>query len=71
MASAPEPSPGHIYRAFCFGEAPWLRGLWSSYNEPFEEKMARLTAKLEAQFAESARLEAAIRGNLRTLEDQG
>ena len=40
-------------------------------DEPFEEKMARLTAKLEAQFAESARLEAAIRGNLRTLEDQG
>lgn len=35
--------------------------------EPFGEKMARLTAELEGQFAESARLEAAIRGNLRGL----
>lgn len=36
-------------------------------GEPFEEKMARLTATLEQQFAESARLEAAIRANLRRL----
>ncbi len=36
-------------------------------GEPFAEKMARLTAALEAQFAESARLEAAIRDNLRRL----
>lgn len=36
-------------------------------GEPFEEKMARLTATLEQQFAESARLEAAIRANLRGL----
>ncbi|MEM2125997.1 MAG: class I SAM-dependent DNA methyltransferase [Candidatus Methanosuratincola sp.] len=36
-------------------------------GEPFEEKMARLTAKLEEQFQESARLEAAIRRNLREL----
>lgn len=36
-------------------------------GEPFEEKMARLTATLEQQFAESARLEAAIRTNLRGL----
>ena len=35
--------------------------------EPFGEKMARLTAELEGQFAESARLEEAIRGNLRGL----
>jgi type I restriction enzyme M protein len=33
-------------------------------GEPFEEKLARLTAKLEAQFAESALLETAIRANL-------
>lgn len=33
-------------------------------GEPFEEKMARLTATLSEQFAESARLEAAIRRNL-------
>ena len=36
-------------------------------DEPFEEKMARLTEKLEEQFAESARLEDAIRHNLRGL----
>lgn len=34
-------------------------------GEPFEEKMARLTAELAEQFAESARLEAIIRENLR------
>lgn len=33
-------------------------------SEPFEEKMARLTATLGQQFAESARLEAEIRKNL-------
>ena len=33
-------------------------------GEPFEEKMQRLTAKLEEQFQESARLEAEIRANL-------
>ena len=33
-------------------------------GEPFEDKMARLTATLSAQFQESARLEAAIRQNL-------
>jgi type I restriction enzyme M protein len=32
--------------------------------EPFAEKMARLTKELDAQFAESARLEAEIRKNL-------
>ena len=36
-------------------------------DEPFEEKMQRLTAKLEEQFKESARLEKAIRENLRGL----
>jgi type I restriction enzyme M protein len=36
-------------------------------GEPFEEKMPRLVAELEAQFAESARLEEAIRANLRGL----
>ncbi|UBF24182.1 N-6 DNA methylase [Kovacikia minuta CCNUW1] len=36
-------------------------------DEPFEEKMQRLTAKLEEQFAESAKLEAAIKENLRRL----
>jgi type I restriction enzyme M protein len=35
--------------------------------EPFPEKMERLTLKLEEQFAEGARLEAAIRENLRNL----
>lgn len=36
-------------------------------GEPFAEKMARLTAKLEEQFAESARLEKSIRTNLKGL----
>ncbi len=34
-------------------------------GEPFEQKMPRLVAELTAQFAESAKLEAAIRANLR------
>jgi type I restriction enzyme M protein len=33
-------------------------------GEPFEDKMARLTAALREQFAESDRLEAAIKDNL-------
>lgn len=37
-------------------------------GEPFGEKLARLTATLEEQFAESARLEVEIRGKLRLLE---
>ena len=37
------------------------------YDEPFEEKMQRLTATLEEQFAEGARLEEEIRANLRHL----
>jgi len=36
-------------------------------GEPFEEKMPRLVATLEEQFAESARLEKAIRQNLKAL----
>jgi type I restriction enzyme M protein len=36
-------------------------------GEPFEEKMARLTATLDEQFRESAKLEAAIRRNLQEL----
>ncbi len=36
-------------------------------DEPFEEKMPRLVAELNAQFAESAKLEAAIRANLKGL----
>ena len=36
-------------------------------DEPFEEKMQRLTAKLEEQLTESAKLEAAIRENLKRL----
>jgi len=36
-------------------------------GEPFEQKMKRLTAKLEEQFAESAKLEEAIRQNLKGL----
>ena len=36
-------------------------------GEPFDEKMKRLTAKLEEQFTESAKLEAQIRKNLREL----
>ena len=34
-------------------------------GEPFEEKMPRLIAELESQFAESARLEQAIKTNLK------
>jgi type I restriction enzyme M protein len=40
-------------------------------GEPFAEKMARLTRTLEEQFAESARLEMAIRENLRGLGHGG
>jgi type I restriction enzyme M protein len=36
-------------------------------GEPFEEKMPRLVAELNAQFAESAKLESAIRNNLKGL----
>jgi type I restriction enzyme M protein len=36
-------------------------------GEPFEEKMPRLVAELEGQFAESAKLEKAIRANLKGL----
>jgi type I restriction enzyme M protein len=36
-------------------------------GEPFEEKMARLTAQLDVQFGESARLEKVIRENLARL----
>jgi type I restriction enzyme M protein len=36
-------------------------------DEPFEEKMSRLTATLEQQFADSATLEKAIRQNLKAL----
>lgn len=36
-------------------------------DEPFEEKMERLTKKLDEQFEESAKLEAAIRENLKAL----
>jgi type I restriction enzyme M protein len=36
-------------------------------DEPSEEKMARLTRTLEAQFTESAQLERTIRENLRML----
>jgi len=36
-------------------------------DEPFDDKMARLTAELAAQFAEGERLQAQIRANLRRL----
>lgn len=36
-------------------------------DEPFDEKMKRLVAQLEEQFAEGARLEQEIRKNLRGL----
>ena len=36
-------------------------------DEPFEEKMNRLTAALNAQFEVSSRLESAIRENLKKL----
>ena len=36
-------------------------------GDPFEEKMPRLVAELHAQFAESAKLEAAIKRNLEGL----
>jgi type I restriction enzyme M protein len=40
-------------------------------GEPFEEKMPRLVAELNAQFAESAKLEQAIKANLRGLGYDG
>ncbi|MGC9450034.1 MAG: type I restriction-modification system subunit M [Oceanipulchritudo sp.] len=39
-------------------------------DEPFEEKMPRLVAELEAQFDESKRLEKVIRGNLQLLRHE-
>jgi type I restriction enzyme M protein len=36
-------------------------------GEPYEQKMKRLTATLEEQFTESAKVEKAIRQNLKTL----
>ena len=36
-------------------------------GDPFEEKMPRLVAELHAQFAESAKLEQAIKANLTNL----
>jgi len=36
-------------------------------GEPFEAKISRLGGELDAQFAESAKLESAIRGNLSRL----
>ncbi len=36
-------------------------------GEPFEEKMPRLVAELNAQFVESAKLEQAIRKNMEGL----
>ena len=36
-------------------------------GEPFEEKMSRLVAELNGQFAESAKLEQAIKANLQGL----
>jgi type I restriction enzyme M protein len=39
-------------------------------REPFEQKMKRLTATLEEQFAESAKLEKTIRKNLAMLNKQ-
>jgi type I restriction enzyme M protein len=40
-------------------------------DEPFEEKMARLTEKLEEQFADSERLEDVIRQSLKGLNYGG
>ena len=40
-------------------------------GEPFEDKMARLTAELEGQFSEAARLEKEIRKNLKGLRYGG
>jgi type I restriction enzyme M protein len=40
-------------------------------GEPFEEKLKRLMAKLEEQFAEGAKLETAIKENLRGLASRG
>ena len=42
-------------------------GAAAADDVPFEERMAELTAKLGEQFKESAKLEAAIRENLRGL----
>jgi type I restriction enzyme M protein len=36
-------------------------------GDPFDEKMPRLAAELQAQFAESAKLEQAIKANLKRL----
>ena len=40
-------------------------------DEPFDEKMQRLEMMLDEQFVESARLEAAIRSNLKGLDYYG
>ena len=38
-------------------------------GEPFAEKMARLVSDLDLQFAESAKLEAAIKTNLKAFRN--
>ena len=40
-------------------------------DEPFEQKMRRLTETLEKQFAESSEMEGAIRKNLKRLDYKG
>jgi len=40
-------------------------------GEPFEQKMKRLTGKLEDQFSDSAKLEKAIRANLKAIQHAG
>jgi hypothetical protein len=40
-------------------------------EEPFGEKMERLVAELEKQFAETERLETAIRGSLKRVGNGG
>jgi len=49
----------------------WICGVGAAEpeedDEPFEQKMARLTKELKAQFEESAEIETAIRANLQKL----
>ena len=56
-------SHGHIFTPGCYVGAEDIE----DDGEPFEETMPRLASELKTQFAESAKLEAAIRKNLTSI----
>jgi hypothetical protein len=68
--SSRKPAPGTGARSFGEPTCHFCRNAKLGSDEPFEEKVGRLTAKLGAQFADSARLEKAIQEDLQRLSDE-